>query len=111
MHLNKPHKTRTVVIIVVVVLFILGGGAMFYWYNLMNVTPVDQTNNNVAEELDNTPTIEPSYYSDTENPNSDVRNPEKSPEQYEGQNETGDTSNANCPNGDCSNFIIPEGEN
>jgi flagellar basal body-associated protein FliL len=111
MHINNSHKPLTVTIIVVIVLFVLGGGAMFYWYNLAIPPPTDQTDNSKVEEFDNTPTIEPSYSSEAENPNSDVRNPEKSPEQYDGQNEAGDTSNANCPDGDCSNFAIPKGEN
>jgi cytoskeletal protein RodZ len=110
MHLNNTHKARTVVIIVVTVLFILGGGGLFYWLSLTKTLPTNPTDNTATEAFDNTPTINPSYSSNTDNPNSDTRDPEKSPEQYDGQNAAGDTSNANCPDGDCSNFNIPKEE-
>jgi cytoskeletal protein RodZ len=111
MNIGKTHKARNAIIIIVVVLFILGGGGLFYWYNLTNTPTTNPSDSSKVERTDNTPTIEPSYSSDVENPNSDVRDPAKSPEQYDGQNEAGDTTNANCIDADCSNFKIPEGGN
>jgi cytoskeletal protein RodZ len=106
MNIEKTHKARTAIIIIVAVLFVLGGGGLFYWYGLTQTRT-----NNVVEKFEEPPIVNTNRSTEANNSNSEVRSPEKSPEQYEGQNAAGDTSNANCIDAECSNFKIPEGEN
>jgi hypothetical protein len=70
MHLNKSHKTRTIIIVVVVVLFVLSSGALSYWLFLM------QPPTNQEIQLDNPSQIEKSF-GDSANPDSRLENDSK----------------------------------
>ena len=106
---NKSNSKKWV-LITITVLVLIGGLTIGYftWYlpsqNSDDNTQID-TNvvNNTIQDNSVTHSTDESVQNE--------RDIEKSPEQYEGQNESGDTSNANCIDADCSNFAIPTEDN
>jgi cytoskeletal protein RodZ len=107
---SRKWYVLTAVVLLLAVGLLVG---YFTWYvpsqDRENTTQTDT--NVVKNTTEYTPSTELNNSLPPDSPNSDVRDLEKSPEQYDGQNAAGDTSNANCIDADCSNFTIPEGEN
>jgi hypothetical protein len=107
---SKKWYALTAVVLLLTVGLLVG---YFAWYipsqDSENATQIDT--NVVKNTTEYTPTAELNNSLAPDSPNVDVRDPEKSPEQYDGQNAAGDSSNANCIDTDCSNFAIPEGAN